>query len=65
MTRHVRAHDPSPRRRRPAPVEVRQPHGASWALALEIAEGDTSRLTVEKDGSVVVHNNPVRRSVSA
>jgi hypothetical protein len=31
-----------------------------WAAAVQLAAGDHRRLDVQLDGSVIVHNQPVR-----
>jgi hypothetical protein len=41
-------------------VTVRRPTAAAWRQALRLADGDPRRLDVRPDGSVVVHNKPVR-----
>ena len=61
---------PAPPRRRTSSKRSRvvielDPDGAKWrkrayAQALAIARGDSTRLEVCRDGSVIVHNNPVR-----
>lgn len=46
--------------RRAAKVDVIRPDAGVWRRALALAEGDVRRLTVRADGTVVVHNQPVR-----
>jgi hypothetical protein len=38
------------------PVTTVTPHPAVWRRALELAGGDHRRLTVQRDGSVIVSN---------
>lgn len=44
------------RRRRNGPVEVIRADPGLWREALHLAAGDTSRLRVQRDGTVVVLN---------
>lgn len=44
----------------PAPVQVVKPDPLAWAYALRIAQGDPKRISVGTDGSVTVHNGPIR-----
>lgn len=46
----------SKRRRWRFPVTTVTPHPAVWRKALELAGGDHRRLTVQRDGSVIVSN---------
>jgi hypothetical protein len=47
-------------RPRTSAVVVRRPDAAIWREALSLAHGDHRRLEIQVDGSVVVHNQPVR-----
>ncbi|MFD0856604.1 hypothetical protein ACFQ07_30510 [Actinomadura adrarensis] len=51
-----------PRRRtsRSGPVTVRRPDPRVWKVARAVAGADTSRLEVLADGSVFIHNRPIR-----
>lgn len=42
------------------PVSVRRADPRAWKVAQEVADGDTRRLEILADGSVLIHNNPVR-----
>lgn len=46
--------------RRSFPVTSRKPDGLCWAIALDRAGGDASRLEVTADGSVIIRNRPAR-----
>jgi len=37
-------------------VQSRKPHPAAYAIALEMAEGDHTRLQTEPDGGVIILN---------
>ncbi|OLT22169.1 hypothetical protein BJF79_46460 [Actinomadura sp. CNU-125] len=53
----------SPPRRaaaRTGPVTVRRPDPKAWKAAREAVGGDTRRLEVMPDGSVFIHNQPIR-----
>jgi hypothetical protein len=39
---------------------VRRADPRVWKVALEAADADTSRLEVMADGSVFIHNRPIR-----
>jgi hypothetical protein len=41
-------------------VSVAKADPMAWEHALKIAKGDTKRLVPQADGSVIIHNNPVR-----
>ncbi|GGV19114.1 hypothetical protein GCM10010182_45980 [Actinomadura cremea] len=45
---------------RTGPVTVRRADPRLWEAAREAADGDTSRLEILADGSVVIHNQPIR-----
>ncbi|MFV2179785.1 hypothetical protein ACFHW2_41170 [Actinomadura sp. LOL_016] len=45
---------------RTGPVTVRKPDPKAWKVAQEAVDGDTSRLEVMPDGSVFIHNQPIR-----
>ncbi|MDP9432513.1 MAG: hypothetical protein M3P91_07345 [Actinomycetota bacterium] len=52
---------PSRRRRSAAgEVTVRRPDPAAWQAALTLADGDPRRITFAEDGTITVHNQPVR-----
>jgi hypothetical protein len=46
--------------RRTAPVTSRRPDPVAWRRALLVAAGDHRRLQVQPDGTVLVHNKPIR-----
>jgi len=59
---------PAPKRRRqrrtpkPTPVTITQPqYPGMWQLGVEIAGGDFKRVETQKDGSVIIWNNPRRK----
>jgi hypothetical protein len=56
MVRKVRAHDPSKTTKvPPSPVVVTQmAHPEIWKIAMRIAEGNISRITVESYAKVTV-----------
>lgn len=56
MARRVRANNPTKRvRRKPAEVEIRHvAHPRVWELAIKLADGDMTRLTVESYGKVTI-----------
>ncbi|MFV2179918.1 hypothetical protein ACFHW2_41015 [Actinomadura sp. LOL_016] len=41
-------------------VTVRKPDPRAWKVAREAVDGDTRRLEVMLDGSVFIHNQPIR-----
>lgn len=43
-----------------SPLEHRTAHPMAWEHAVAQVGGDTRRLTIEPDGSVVIHNGRVR-----
>lgn len=43
-----------------APVEQVTVDPAVMAEALRLADGDRRRLTIDPQGRVIVHNNPIR-----
>ncbi|GGV43445.1 hypothetical protein GCM10010182_80110 [Actinomadura cremea] len=45
---------------RTGPVTVRRADPRAWKVAREVAEGDVRRLEILADGSVLIHNRPVR-----
>lgn len=42
-------------------METVKANPVALATALELAKGDRSRLDIQKDGSVIVRNQPVRQ----
>jgi len=46
--------------RRNGVVATRRPDPDTWRRALELASGEDRRLELQTDGSVLVHNQPVR-----
>ena len=50
-------------RRTPAPVTVRRVREAAWMTAVTLAGGDTRRLRVVNDSTVLVLNPPPARDV--
>lgn len=51
-------------KRKPAAVDVVKANPLAWQAALRSVNGDVSRLTVNRDGSVTIHNNPQRKRIS-
>ncbi|MDQ1629894.1 MAG: hypothetical protein QOI54_3638 [Actinomycetota bacterium] len=49
-----------PEANRTGPVLVRRPDAATWNQALKLAAGEHRRLELQPDGSVIVHNQPIR-----
>ncbi|GGU89700.1 hypothetical protein GCM10010182_00100 [Actinomadura cremea] len=45
---------------RSGPVSVRRADPRTWKVAQEVVDGDTRRLEVLADGSVFIHNHPIR-----
>ncbi|MBE1530357.1 hypothetical protein H4W34_000190 [Actinomadura algeriensis] len=45
---------------RTEPVTVRRANPRAWRVAREVAEGDVRRLEILADGSVLIHNRPMR-----
>ncbi len=48
-------------RRAPAPVTTRRVRQAAWTTAVALAGGDTRRLRVVNDSTVLVLNSPAMR----
>ncbi len=51
---------PAAHSRRVQEVVVRRPDPRAWRQALQLTGGDHRRLEVLADGSVTVHNKPLR-----
>lgn len=49
-------HEPS----RTGPVAVRRADPRAWKVAQDAVDGDASRLEILADGSVIIHNHPIR-----
>lgn len=49
-----------PTRVKSAPVETVAADPMAMEEALRLADGDRRRLTIDEQGRVIVHNNPVR-----
>lgn len=41
-------------------MSVRRADPRAWKVAQEVVDGDTRRLEVLADGSVFIHNHPIR-----
>lgn len=44
----------------PSPVDARKADPEAWKVAKRATKGDVSRLEILEDGSVLIHNNPIR-----
>lgn len=63
VRRYVRgrkAKFPARTRVEPSPVDARRANPVAWKAAKRKTRGDISRLEILEDGSVIIHNNPIR-----